>query len=48
MLGRGTGSRGRRGAGTAGGGLANRATSFVRGFMSGGSSSRGGRGRRRR
>jgi hypothetical protein len=44
--GRGAGGRGRRGgAGT--GGLANRATSFVRGFMSGGSASRRGRGRRR-
>jgi hypothetical protein len=45
MLGRGGGARGRRGA--AGGGLATRATSFVRGFMSGGSASRRGRGRRR-
>jgi hypothetical protein len=48
MLGRGAGSRGRRGTGTAGGSLATRATSFVRGFMSGGSSpARRGRGRRR-
>jgi hypothetical protein len=48
VLGRGGGSRGRRGSGAAGGGLANRATSFVRGFMSGGSARRRGRGRRRR
>jgi hypothetical protein len=48
MLGRGGGSRGRRGGGAAGGGLTNRATSFVRGFMSGGSPTRSGRGRRRR
>jgi hypothetical protein len=47
MLGRGAGSRGRRRSGAAGGGLATRATSFVRGFMSGGSASRRGRGRRR-
>ncbi len=46
MLGRGAGSRGRRGSGAAGGGLATRATSFVRGFMSGGPARRG-RGRRR-
>jgi hypothetical protein len=48
MLGRGGGSRGRRrGMGAAGGGLATRATNFVRGFMSGGGSARRGRGRRR-
>jgi hypothetical protein len=47
MLGRGGGARGRRGA--AGAGLAHRATSFVRGFMSGGTPARGrARGRRRR
>jgi hypothetical protein len=39
------GGSGRRGAST-GGGLASRATSFVRGFMSGGGARRG-RGRRR-
>jgi hypothetical protein len=47
MLGRGAGSRGRRGSGSAGGGMATRATSFVRGFMSGGGPARRGRGRRR-
>jgi hypothetical protein len=46
MLGRNAGSRGTR-RGSTGGGLATRATSFVRGFMSGGSASRRGRGRRR-
>jgi hypothetical protein len=33
--------------GAAGGGLATRATNFVRGFMSGGGTARRGRGRRR-
>ena len=48
MLGRGNAGRGRgRGSGAAGGGMASRATSFVRGFMSGGSTARRGRGRRR-
>jgi hypothetical protein len=53
MLGRGAGGRGRRRSGAAGGGLATRATSFVRGFMNGGSAgrrgsaTRRGRGRRR-
>jgi hypothetical protein len=48
MLGRGAGSRGRgRGSGAGGAGLANRAAGFVRGFMSGGSPARRGRGRRR-
>jgi hypothetical protein len=48
MLGRGGGARGRRrGTGGAGAGLANRATNFVRGFMSGGGSTRRGRGRHR-
>jgi hypothetical protein len=40
------GGSGRRGAST-GGGFAGRATGFVRGFMSGGSPARRGRGRRR-
>jgi hypothetical protein len=45
MLGSGSG---RRSGSTGGGGLANRATSFVRGFMSGGGPARGRtRGRRR-
>jgi hypothetical protein len=43
MLGGGTGRRGT----TAGSGLASRAASFVRGFMSGGGPARRGRGRRR-
>jgi hypothetical protein len=48
MLGRGAGHRGRgRGAGVGGAGLANRAASFVRGFMEGGGPARRGRGRRR-
>jgi hypothetical protein len=42
MLGR----SGRRGAST-GGGVASRATNFVRGFLGGGSAARRGRGRRR-
>jgi hypothetical protein len=42
------GGSGRRGGSTGGGGIASRATSFVRGFMSGGGPARGRtRGRRR-